>query len=33
MTNKKDHDVPLVKLYEQPTTLPAQWNIKCLCLK
>lgn len=30
MTNKKDLDVPLVKLKKQPTSLPAIWNIKCL---
>lgn len=28
---KKDLNVPLVKLKEQPTSLPAMWNRTCLC--
>lgn len=28
---QKDLDVPLVKPKEQPTSLSAIWNIKCLC--
>lgn len=30
MTNKKGHDIPLVKLNAQTTSFPAVWNIKCL---
>lgn len=32
MTDKKnkDFDVPLVKLKEQPASLPAVWNSTCL---